>query len=81
MTELERREKAYARLAGRVDTVISKLKESEIMADLANPALRLAADSLTKALLEAGEIIVAEGGIRRKKRRRPHTADTSFFGA
>lgn len=60
MTELERYKKAYATLVGRVDTVIEKLKESEIMLDLESTALRSAADALIKALLEAEEIIVAE---------------------
>ena len=60
MTELERYKKAYATLVGRVDTIISKLKESDILLNLENTALRFAADELTKALLEAEEIIVAE---------------------
>lgn len=60
MTELERCKKAYATLVGRVDTTISKLRETDIMSNLENAALRLAADALTKALLEAEEIIVAE---------------------
>lgn len=60
MTELERCKKAYATLVGRVDTIIGKLKESDIMLNLENTALRFAADELTKALLEAEEIIVAE---------------------
>lgn len=60
MTELERYKKAYATLVGRVDTIISKLKESDIMLNLENAALRSAADTLIKALLEAEEIIVAE---------------------
>lgn len=60
MTELERYKKAYATLVGNVDTVISKLKETDIMLNLENISLRFAADALTKALLEAEEIIVAE---------------------
>lgn len=60
MTELERYKKAYATLVGRVDVIISKLKESDIMLNLENAALRSAADTLIKALLEAEEIIVAE---------------------
>ena len=34
MNELERYKKAYATLAGQVDTAVSKLKESEIMLNL-----------------------------------------------
>lgn len=60
MTELERYKKAYATLVGRVDRVISKLKETDIMLNLENAALRSAADALIKTLLEAEEIIVAE---------------------
>ena len=44
MTELERYKKAYAAVVGRVDTVISKLKETDIMLNLENTALRFAAD-------------------------------------
>ena len=41
MNELERYKKAYATLAGQVDTAVSKLKESEIMLNLENTGLRL----------------------------------------
>lgn len=60
MTELERYKKAYATLVGRVDTVVGRLRESEIMQDLESTALHSAADALVKALLEAGETITAE---------------------
>ena len=62
MNELERYKKAYAAVVGRVDTVISKLKESEIMLNLENTGLRFAIDALIKALLEAEETIIAEDG-------------------
>lgn len=62
MTELERYKKAYAAVVGRVDTVISKLKETDIMLNLENTALRFAIDALIKALLEAEETIIAEDG-------------------
>ena len=62
MNELERYKKAYATLAGQVDTAVSKLKESEIMLNLENTGLRFAIDALIKALLEAEELIVAEDG-------------------
>ena len=62
MNELERYKKAYATVVGRVDTVISKLKETDIVLNLENTALRFAADALTEALLEAEETIIAEDG-------------------
>ena len=62
MNELERYKKAYATLAGQVDTAVSKLKESEIMLNLENTGLRFAIDALKKALLEAEETIIAEDG-------------------
>lgn len=58
MTELERYKKAYATLVGQVDTVISRLKDSEIMLGPEATALRSAADALIKALLEAEAAIV-----------------------
>ena len=62
MNKLERYKKAYATLNGQVDTVVSKLKESEIMLNLENTGLRFAIDALIKALLEAEETIIAEDG-------------------
>ena len=62
MNKLERYKKAYATLAGQVDTAVSKLKESEIMLNLENTGLRFAIDALIKALLEAEETIIAEDG-------------------
>ena len=62
MTELERYKKAYATVVGRVDTVISKLKESAVMLNLENTVLHFAAEALEKALLEAEETIIAEEG-------------------
>ena len=62
MNELERYKKAYATLAGQVDTAVSKLKESEILLNLENTGLRFAIDALIKALLAAEETIIAEDG-------------------